>query len=262
MYLYVKLNWDANRIPLRMSTDICRLRGAQFVPMGMLIICWNPPPPHRRPRKFCQLETRASWWCLLECTCSSNQRVALQIRVPSDLKLNICISDFRFCEYLYLRFPFLWIREICFVVDEGYPVKKMEENCIIYKAHGAVLFYFFGLMTSINLKKTFCWFLILFLRFLSFILTLTLALLTKLPLTLLSAHFRARWCGNPLKIFNRWKWALYISIKLVLGHHVSVCLILTLTIHYPWQTIRNKLAWILYCWMRFKWYWVQWHLDC
>ena len=92
MYLYVKLNWDANHfkpaeskdlwIPLRISTDICRLEEGHSLYPGEYRLSVGKPFP-RWPQKCCQLETRASWWCLLQCTCSSNQSVSLQNRVPS-----------------------------------------------------------------------------------------------------------------------------------------------------------------------------------
>ena len=55
MYLYVKLNWDANRFLPAESKDcmnsasyeyrnMSARRGAQFVPMGMPIICWKTFP--------------------------------------------------------------------------------------------------------------------------------------------------------------------------------------------------------------------------
>ena len=55
MYLYVKLNWDANRFLPVESKDcmnsasyeyrkMSARRGAQFVPMGMPIICWKTFP--------------------------------------------------------------------------------------------------------------------------------------------------------------------------------------------------------------------------
>ena len=86
-------------IPLRRSTEICWLgEGHSLWPCECRISVGKPFL--RRKRKCCQLETRASWWYLLQCTCSSNQSVPLQNRVPRDLKLNtsICISDFHFCE--------------------------------------------------------------------------------------------------------------------------------------------------------------------
>ena len=69
MYLYVKLNWAANRfLPVESKdcmnsasyeyTHMSARRGAQFVPTGMPISCWKPFP--RRPRTFCQLETLPS----------------------------------------------------------------------------------------------------------------------------------------------------------------------------------------------------------
>ena len=56
MYLYVKLNWDASRFLSTESKDcmnsasyeyrnMSARRGAQFVPMGMPIICWKTFPP-------------------------------------------------------------------------------------------------------------------------------------------------------------------------------------------------------------------------
>ena len=69
-------------------------RVAQFVPMGMPIICWKTFPAKTTK----MVSTRNSSIHLLQCTCSSNQSVPLQNRVPRDLKLNICISDFHFCE--------------------------------------------------------------------------------------------------------------------------------------------------------------------
>ena len=59
MYLYVKLNWDANFFfPVDIKDcmksasyeyrNMSGRRGAQFVPIGMPTICWNtgtPPPP-------------------------------------------------------------------------------------------------------------------------------------------------------------------------------------------------------------------------
>ena len=70
MYLYVKLNWDANRFLPTENKDcmnstsyeyrnISARRGAQFVPMGMPIICWKTFPA--KTQKCCQLETRTSW---------------------------------------------------------------------------------------------------------------------------------------------------------------------------------------------------------
>ena len=67
LYLYVKLNLDANRFLPVESKDcmnsasyeyrnMSARRGAQFVPMGMPIICWKTFPA----KKCCQLETRAS----------------------------------------------------------------------------------------------------------------------------------------------------------------------------------------------------------
>ena len=55
MYLYVKLNWDANRfLPAERKDcmnyasheyrNMSARRGAQFVPMGMPIICWKNFP--------------------------------------------------------------------------------------------------------------------------------------------------------------------------------------------------------------------------
>ena len=55
MYLYVKLNWDANRFLPAESKDcmnsasyeyrnMSARRGAQFVPLGMPIICWKTFP--------------------------------------------------------------------------------------------------------------------------------------------------------------------------------------------------------------------------
>ena len=55
MYLYVKLNWDANRFLPVESKDcmnsasyeyrnMSARRGEQFVPMGMPIICWKTFP--------------------------------------------------------------------------------------------------------------------------------------------------------------------------------------------------------------------------
>ena len=52
MYIYVKLNWDANRFLPAKSKDCMKYasyeyrsmsarREVQFVPMGMLIICWK-----------------------------------------------------------------------------------------------------------------------------------------------------------------------------------------------------------------------------
>ena len=84
-------------IPLRTSIEICRLgEGHSLCPWECRLFVGKPFP--RRPRKCCQLETRASWQCLLQCTCSSNQSVPSQNRAPRDLKPNICISDFHFCE--------------------------------------------------------------------------------------------------------------------------------------------------------------------
>ena len=64
-------------------------RGAQLVPMGMPIICWKTFPAKTTK----MLSTRNSSILMM-----SNQSVPLQNRVPRDLKLNICISDFHFCE--------------------------------------------------------------------------------------------------------------------------------------------------------------------
>ena len=85
-------------ISLCMSAEISRLR------KGHSLCPWECRLSERklflrRLRKYCHIETRASWWCLLQCTCSSNQSVPLQNRVPRDLRLNIFIYDFHFCEW-------------------------------------------------------------------------------------------------------------------------------------------------------------------
>ena len=59
-------------IPLRMSTEICRLgEGHSLCPCECRLSVGKPFL--RRPRKCCQLETRASWLCLLPWACSLNQ---------------------------------------------------------------------------------------------------------------------------------------------------------------------------------------------
>ena len=62
MYLYVKLNWDANRFLPAESKDcmnsasyeyrnMSARRGAQFVPIGMPTICWKSFPNGRSWRQ-------------------------------------------------------------------------------------------------------------------------------------------------------------------------------------------------------------------
>ena len=58
----------------------------QFVPRGIPVNCWKTF--HANTTKI--LSTRNS--SIIECTCSSNQSVPLQKKVPRD----ICISDFHF----------------------------------------------------------------------------------------------------------------------------------------------------------------------
>ena len=84
-------------IPLRMSTEICRLgEGHNWRPLECRLSVGKPFP--RRPRKCCRLETIACWLChlKLQCTCFSNQNVPWRNKV---LKPNICICHFHFCEW-------------------------------------------------------------------------------------------------------------------------------------------------------------------
>ena len=81
------------RIPLRMNTELCRLGEGHSLCQWECRLSVGKPFP-RTPRKCCQLETRASWWCLLQCTFYSNQSVPSENRAPRDLKRKICISDF------------------------------------------------------------------------------------------------------------------------------------------------------------------------
>ena len=116
MYLYVKLNWDANRCRPIESNDcmnsasyeysnMSARRGAQSVPVRMPIICWKTFPAKTtimlstRNSNILMMSSSASLLFECQCTCFSNQSVHLQNRVPRDLKLNICISDFHFCEW-------------------------------------------------------------------------------------------------------------------------------------------------------------------
>ena len=98
MYLYVKLNWDANRflpaeskdcwIPLRKSTERYRLGAGTVCANGNAdYLLENLSREHNK-----NLSTRDS------STFSSNQSVPSQKRVPHDLKPNICISGFHLCE--------------------------------------------------------------------------------------------------------------------------------------------------------------------
>ena len=103
-------------IPLRTSTQICRLgEGHDLPPWECRLSVWKSF--QRWLRKCCQLENRVSWWCLLQCTCSSNQSVSLQNGIHSNIKLNICISDFHF----------LWMKEFLIIVAIGVIIEIIIE---------------------------------------------------------------------------------------------------------------------------------------
>ena len=109
MYLYVKLNWDANFFFPAESKDcmnsasyeyrnMSARRGAQFVPIGMPTICWKTFPPKTTKmlstRNSSMLTMSSSVYCFL-----SNLSVPWQNRVLRDLKPEICICDSHFCDY-------------------------------------------------------------------------------------------------------------------------------------------------------------------
>ena len=85
-------------IPLRMSTEICRLgEGHKLCSLECRLSVGKYFP--RRPRKCCRLETLACYWFHLQCSSFSNLSIPLRDRVLRDLIPNICICDFHFCEY-------------------------------------------------------------------------------------------------------------------------------------------------------------------
>ena len=85
-------------ILLRMSTEICRLgEGHSLCPRKWRLSIRTYFP--RISQKCCQLEIRASRLCLLKRTCSTDQSVSLQNRVPRVILPNICIFEFHFCEW-------------------------------------------------------------------------------------------------------------------------------------------------------------------
>ena len=73
-------------------------RGAQFVFMGMPIICWKTSREDHENVVNVKLEHLDNAFFSVQCPWSSNQSVPSQIRVSRDLEPNICISDFHFCE--------------------------------------------------------------------------------------------------------------------------------------------------------------------
>ena len=84
VYLYVKLNCDASRflpartvwIPLRMNKKLRRLgEWHTLCPWECQLLVSVGKPFPQTPRKCCQLETWASWWCPLFSV------LALRIRV-------------------------------------------------------------------------------------------------------------------------------------------------------------------------------------
>ena len=110
MYLYVKLNWDANRFLPAESKDcmnsasyeyrnMSARRGAQFAPMGMPIICWKALTEKimkmLSTRNSSILIMSSSVYLFFESECSFTKYG------PSRTKT----------KYLYLRFPFLWRKE-------------------------------------------------------------------------------------------------------------------------------------------------------
>ena len=94
-------------IPLCMSTEICRLGEGHSLCPWECRSCVGKPFL-RRPRKCCQLETRASWWCLLQCTCSSNQSVPLhKCRCPF-VSIATCKYVNKAIQKLYNNSTFSW----------------------------------------------------------------------------------------------------------------------------------------------------------
>ena len=106
MCLWVRLNRDANCLPLRaktvwnplrMNTERCRWgEGHNSYPFfecrlsaGRLF--------RQKTRKYCQLEAQASWCCHFQSTCSRNQSAPSQ---------NM-FSSYPYIKYLYLQLPFL-----------------------------------------------------------------------------------------------------------------------------------------------------------
>ena len=90
--LRAKTKWS----PLRMSTEICRLGGSQFLPIWMTTICRKT----FSPKTTKMLSTRNSSMLMM----SSSVHLFLNLSVPwqnmvlRDLKPEICICDFHFCE--------------------------------------------------------------------------------------------------------------------------------------------------------------------
>ena len=73
-------------------------KGAQFMPMGMPIICWKTFPA-KTTKMLSTRNARKHPDDVFFSVLALRIRVfLLQNRVPRDLKLNICISDFHFCE--------------------------------------------------------------------------------------------------------------------------------------------------------------------
>ena len=115
MYRYVKLNWDANRLlPVESkdcmnsasyeSRNMSARRGVQFVPIGMPTICLTTFPAKTTKmlstRNSSILMMSSSVYLLFESECS------LTKKGPSRPKT----------KYLYLRFPFLWMKEFLITV--------------------------------------------------------------------------------------------------------------------------------------------------
>ena len=108
MYLYINLNWDANRfLPVEskdcMNSALCEYRnisarrGTQFVPMGMSIFCWKTF--HVKTTKMLSsrissiLMTSSSLYLPFESECSFTKFNKLHRKQNLDVLYQVC--DFR-----------------------------------------------------------------------------------------------------------------------------------------------------------------------
>ena len=86
--------------------DVGYKRGTVDTNLNCPLECWllvsvGKPFP-QRPGKCCRLETPASWWCLLPCTCHSKQVVSLQSRVLRDLNPKIYFIHLFYGKWIYI----------------------------------------------------------------------------------------------------------------------------------------------------------------
>ena len=129
MYLYVKLDWDAIFFFLVESTDLMNYalyeyrymsarRGAQFVAIGMPTNCWKTFPPKTMKmlstRNSSMLMMSSPVYLFLESECSLTKYGPLRPKTRN----------------LYLRFPFLWIKEFRMIVVRLFCKEMIEKNFI------------------------------------------------------------------------------------------------------------------------------------